>query len=59
MSLRPFRTMPKDEVEWARWCTEQTNPTSIPPSGMHKVTNIYWNPTTEAVVVEYETDPAD
>jgi len=31
---------------------------SVPPSGMHRVTNIYWDPTLSKIAVEFDTTPS-
>lgn len=56
MSLRPFRTLPKDNVEWARWCTEQEAVPSTAPSGFYKVTNIYYDADNQELVVIHESE---
>lgn len=56
MGLRAFRHIPKNLVEWSQWFSAQTTIESNPPSGYHKVINIYWDADAAEIVVEYEDE---
>jgi len=56
MSLRPFRAVPTDAKEWARWMKEQKVITSTPTTGYYKVLDLYYDLDNDELVVIYNDE---
>ena len=55
--LRAFRAIPQSLREWSRWMRDQKVINSEPTSGLHRITNLYYDKTNDELVVIFEDDP--